>query len=147
MEETRIKKLLSEVKGGAVRYTQLPEEGFTDKQVLILDTMGLLSRVYGSAMWAYVGGGFGIGIHNTLEAAVYGIPVAFGVKYRKFKEACDLITLGVGCSVKNEQELQAWFDELKSDEDYLERLSALAKAYVGQHRGVTENVIKAIFSK
>jgi 3-deoxy-D-manno-octulosonic-acid transferase len=108
--------------------------------------MGMLSRVYGSAEWAYIGGGFGAGIHNTLEAAVYGIPVAFGVKYRKFKEACDLIALGCGCSVKNERELQMWFDELKSDKDYLARLSALAKVYVNQHRGVTERVVKTIFN-
>ena len=146
MEELRIKRLMSEIEGGAVRYTQLPEEGFADKQVLILDTMGLLSRVYGSAEWAYVGGGFGAGIHNTLEAAVYGLPVAFGVKYRKFKEACDLIALGVGRSVKNKRELQLWFDELKSDSDYLARLSVIAKVYVGQHCGTTEKVVKTIFS-
>ena len=147
IDEERINRFISEIDGGAVRYTQLPEEGFEDNQVLVLDTMGLLSRVYGSAEWAYVGGGFGAGIHNTLEAVVYGIPVAFGVKYRKFKEACDLIALGVGRSVKNERELQAWFDELKNDCDYLARLSAIAKVYVGQNRGTTENVIKAIFSK
>ena len=144
MEESRIERILREVKGGAVRYTQLPSD-FANKQVLILDTVGLLSRVYGSAEWAYIGGGFGAGIHNTLEAAVYGMPVAFGRKYRKYKEACDLIELGVGRSVKNEYELQVWFDELKGDTDYLARLSALAKVYVGQHRGATEKVVKSIF--
>lgn len=144
MEEARIERILREVKGGAVRYTQLSEVDFADKQVLVLDTIGLLSRVYGSAEWAYVGGGFGAGIHNTLEAAVYGLPVVFGTKYRKFKEACDLIELGVGRSVKNEHELKAWFDELKSDADYLARLSALAKTYVGHHRGATEKIVKEI---
>ena len=144
MEESRIERLLREVKGGAVRYTQLPSD-FADKQVLILDTVGLLSRVYGSAEWAYIGGGFGVGIHSTLEAAVYGMPVAFGPRYHKFNEARDLIALGAGCSVKNGVELKAWFDELKSDSDYLARLSALAKVYVGQHCGATEKVVKSIF--
>ncbi len=144
MEESRIEHLLREVKGGAVRYTQLPSD-FTDKQVLILDTVGLLSRVYGSAEWAYIGGGFGVGIHSTLEAAVYGMPVAFGPRYHKFNEARDLIALGAGYSVKNGVELKAWFDELKSDSDYLARLSALAKVYVGQHCGATEKVVKSIF--
>ena len=144
MEESRIERILREVKGGAVRYTQLTED-FAEKQVLVLDTVGLLSRVYGSAEWAYVGGGFGAGIHNTLEAAVYGLPVAFGTKYRKFKEACDLIELGVGRSVKNEEELKVWFDELKSDADYLARLSALAKVYVNQNKNVTGKVVKSIF--
>ena len=145
MDEERIEHLLREVKGGAVRYTQLPDD-FAEKQVLVLDTIGLLSRVYGSAEWAYIGGGFGVGIHSALEAAVYGMPVAFGPKYGKFKEACDLIELGAGCSVENSEELKGWFDELKSDNDYLARLSALAKVYVNQHRGVTERVVKTIFN-
>ncbi len=145
MDEGRIERLMREVKGGVVRYTQLPSD-FSTAQVLVLDTMGLLSRVYGSAEWAYVGGGFGAGIHNTLEAAVYGLPVAFGPKYRKFKEACDLIGLGVGCSVKNKEDLNSWFNELKSDDDYRARLSAIAKVYVNQHRGVTEKVVKTIFN-
>lgn len=143
MDESRIERLLREVKGGAVRYTQLSGD-FTDKQVLVLDTIGLLSRVYGSAEWAYVGGGFGVGIHSTLEAAVYGMPVAFGANYRKFREACDLIELGAGRSVRSAEELKVWFDELKSDGDYLARLSALAKVYVGQHRGATEKIVKEI---
>ena len=143
MDESRIERLLREVKGGAVRYTQLPSD-FADKQVLVLDTIGLLSRVYGSAEWAYVGGGFGVGIHSTLEAAVYGMPVAFGTNYRKFREACDLIALGAGRSVRSAEELKAWFDELKSDKEYLARLSALAKVYVGQHRGATEKIVKEI---
>ena len=144
MEASRIQRIVREVKGGAVRYTQLPTD-FADKQVLVLDTVGLLSYVYGSAEWAYVGGGFGVGIHNTLEAAVYGLPVAFGTKYRKFKEACDLIELGIGRSVKNEAELKAWFNELKTDADYLVRLSAIAKVYVNQNKNVTEKVVKSIF--
>lgn len=143
MDESRIERLLREVKGGAVRYTQLSGD-FTDKQVLVLDTIGLLSRVYGSAEWAYVGGGFGVGIHSTLEAAVYGMPVAFGMNYRKFREACDLIALGAGRSVRSAEELKVWFDELKSDADYLARLSALAKVYVGQHRGATEKIVNEI---
>jgi 3-deoxy-D-manno-octulosonic-acid transferase len=143
MEESRIERLLREVKGGAVRYTQLPDD-FAEKQVLVLDTIGLLSRVYGSAEWAYVGGGFGVGIHSTLEAAVYGMPVAFGTNYRKFREACDLIALGAGRSVRSAEELKAWFDELKSDKEYLARLSALAKVYVGQHRGATEKIVNEI---
>ena len=143
MEESRIERLLREVKGGAVRYTQLPSD-FTDKQVFVLDTIGLLSRVYGSAEWAYVGGGFGVGIHSTLEAAVYGMPVAFGTNYRKFREACDLIALGASRSVRSAEGLKVWFDELKSDGDYLARLSALAKVYVGQHRGATEKIVNEI---
>lgn len=144
IDEARIERLMREVQGGAVRYTQLPQSNFTNKQVLILDTMGLLARTYGSAEWAYIGGGFGAGIHNTLEAVVYGLPVAFGPKYHKFKEACDLIELGVGRSVTSREELQGWFEELKHDYDYLARLAVVAKVYVGQHRGATEKIVKEI---
>lgn len=147
MEEERIERILREVKGGAVRYTKLSQSAAEEKQVLVLDTVGLLSRVYGSADWAYVGGGFGVGIHNTLEAAVYGLPVAFGPKYRKFKEACDLIDLGVGKSVKNEQELKGWFAPLRDDENRLTEISKIAKSYTTEHRGATERIAKAIFEQ
>ena len=144
MDEGRIERLLREVKGGAVRYTQLEQSNFADKQVLILDTIGLLSRVYGSADWAYVGGGFGAGIHNTLEAVVYGLPVAFGPKYRKFKEACDLISLGVGKSMADSAELKMWFDTLRDDSDKLAKIADLAKEYTLKQRGVTERLVKMI---
>ena len=144
MEEYRIDRILREVKGGAVRYSQLAQCDFKDKQVLVLDTVGLLSRVYGSAEWAYVGGGFGAGIHNTLEAAVYGLPVAFGPKYHKFKEACDLIALGVGKSVSNGCELISWFDSLRNNDKLLVEISEKAKRYTREQCGVTERVVKMI---
>ena len=145
MDEGRINKIIAATKAGAMRYTRCDATtDFGSTQVLILDTIGILSSVYSYAEWSYIGGGFGVGIHNTLEAAVYGMPVAFGPKYRKFKEACDLIALGAGRSVSSAEELKAWFDELKEDGDYLARLSALAKVYVGQHRGVTERIIEKI---
>jgi 3-deoxy-D-manno-octulosonic-acid transferase len=146
MDEARIERILREVKGGAVRYTQLSQCDSQDKQVLVLDTLGLLSRAYGSADWAYVGGGFGVGIHNTLEAAVYGLPVAFGPKYRKFKEACDLIALGVGTSVSKRSELQTWFNSLRDDAERLAEIAAIAKEYTAKQTGVTERVIKAILA-
>lgn len=144
MAEYRIDRILREVKGGAVRYSQLAQCDFKNKQVLVLDTVGLLSRVYGSAEWAYVGGGFGAGIHNTLEAAVYGLPVAFGPKYHKFKEACDLIALGVGKSVSNGCELISWFDSLRNNDKLLVEISEKAKRYTREQCGVTERVVKMI---
>ena len=87
MDEERIAKLAAAIKGGAVRYTQVSEDtDFENVQVLILNTVGILSSVYGYAEWGYIGGGFGVGIHNTLEAATFGLPIAFGPKYQKFKE-------------------------------------------------------------
>lgn len=147
IDEERISKLEQEVKGGAVRYTHLSQEESTDKQLLILDTIGLLSRVYGSADWAYIGGGFGAGIHNTLEAAVYGLPIAFGTKYHKFKEACDLISLGIAHSVRNSEELQQWFTSLRNNKAELDKIKALAKEYTSHHRGATVKIVDSIFTR
>ena len=82
MDESRINRLLAETLGGAVRYTQCTAEtSFDGKQLLVLDTVGILSSAYGYAEWGYIGGGFGVGIHNTLEAATFGLPIAFGPNY------------------------------------------------------------------
>jgi 3-deoxy-D-manno-octulosonic-acid transferase len=142
--EGHISKILSLCKKPVARISAMPDN-VAECRVLIVDCIGMLSAIYRYGSVSYIGGGFGVGIHNTLEAAVYGLPVAFGPKYRKFKEAHDLIALGAGRSVKSAEELKVWFEELKSDDDYLARLSALAKVYVGQHRGVTEKIIQAIF--
>lgn len=76
-----------------MRYTDESAD-YSSAEVLIIDCIGLLSAIYRYGKIAYIGGGFGVGIHNTLEAAVYGIPVIFGPKYRKFKEAVSLIQEG-----------------------------------------------------
>lgn len=110
MDESRINRLLAETLGGAVRYTQCTAEtSFDGKQLLVLDTVGILSSAYGYAEWGYIGGGFGVGIHNTLEAATFGLPIAFGPNYEKFKEARDLVTLGAATPIHSYEELKTWF--------------------------------------
>ena len=133
MDEGRIAHLMRDAKGGAVRYTQCDAATrFDDVQVLVLDTMGMLSSVYGSATWAYVGGGFGVGIHNTLEAATFGLPIAFGPNYGKFKEARDMVSLGCAVSVRTAGELAAWFAPLRDDEETLRRASRTARLHRAQ---------------
>ena len=113
MDESRINRLLAETLGGAVRYTQCTAEtSFDGKQLLVLDTVGILSSAYGYAEWGYIGGGFGVGIHNTLEAATFGLPIAFGPNYEKFKEARDLVTLGAATPIHSYEELKTWFTPL-----------------------------------
>ncbi len=146
MEEARINHLLEEVKGGAVRYTQREGVALADKQVLILDTIGILSSVYGSATWSYIGGGFGVGIHNTLEAATFALPIAFGPNYQKFKEAVDMVALGAATSVSDYEGLKAWFKPLYEDAECLAKASCAAKEYTSKHQGATEIIVKSIFS-
>lgn len=146
MEESRIARLLQETRGGAVRYTQCNETtDFGHTQLLVLDTVGLLASVYGTATWGYIGGGFGVGIHNTLEAATFGLPIVFGPNYKKFKEACDLISLGAARSIQNYEELAAWFAPLRDDAARLAEASRTARDYTQRHQGATRQIISTIF--
>jgi 3-deoxy-D-manno-octulosonic-acid transferase len=90
----------------AVRWTKKTNDSLSNASVLIVDTIGILSKIYRYADVAYIGGGFGVGIHNTLEAAAFGCPLLFGPNYTKFNEAIDLIKVGAAFSVSNAQELK-----------------------------------------
>ena len=148
MDEGRIARLIEETRGGALRYTQCtPRTGYGSRQLLILDTVGLLSSVYGYATWSYIGGGFGVGIHNTLEAATFGLPVAFGPNYEKFKEARDLVTLGAARSISDYEQLRDWFTPLRDNEVFLQKTSRIARDYTTRHQGATSIIIKTIFQE
>ena len=144
MEQTRMAKIEQTATGGAVRYTKI-EGDIADKQILILDTIGMLSSVYGYADFSYIGGGFGVGIHNTLEAATFGLPIAFGPNYQKFKEARDMIALGGATSVSNYEELSAWFAPLRDDEQHLKRVSQISKDYTTKNQGATDIFFEKVF--
>ena len=91
IDENHLVEIIRKLKRPYVRYTRADEKNVLKADCLIIDCFGLLSSIYRYGEIAYVGGGFGVGIHNTLEAAVYGIPVIFGPKYQKFMEATQLI--------------------------------------------------------
>ena len=146
MENSRIERIIAQTKGGAVRYTQCNEESdFSKTQVLILDTIGILSSVYGYATWSYIGGGFGVGIHNTLEAATFGLPIAFGPNYQKFKEARDMVALGAATKVESAEDLSAWFAPLRDDKSALQRAGSAAKSYTQRNQGATSLIMKIVF--
>ena len=148
MEEERINKIIETTRGGAVRYTACNEQStFDNVQVLILDTIGILSSVYGYASWSYIGGGFGVGIHNTLEAATFGLPIAFGPNYKKFKEARDMVALGAATKVESAAELRDWFTPLRDDEEHLKRVSTTAKDYTSKNQGATSLIMKIVFQQ
>ena len=147
MDEARMRRLEREIKGGAVRYTHSSKSSdFNGIQVLILDTIGLLSSAYSYARWAYIGGGFGVGIHNTLEAATFGLPIAFGPNYRKFREACDMIERGAASSITTASELMAWFAPIKEEGEALQKASSSARDYTKEHCGATDTIMSVIFS-
>ncbi|MBE8721694.1 3-deoxy-D-manno-octulosonic acid transferase [Sphingobacterium pedocola] len=110
-------------------------------QILIIDNIGMLSSLYCYGDVAYIGGGFGAGIHNTLEAATYGIPVIFGPKYGKFQEAVDLVTLMAAFSVTNYNELQGIFLSFQ-EQERRQLYGEAAGAYVKQRAGATQIIMK-----
>ncbi len=150
MEQERIASLQSRITHTALRYTEYVERAddaaVASAQVLILDTVGILSSVYSYAEWAYIGGGFGVGIHNTLEAATFGLPLAFGPNYQRFKEACDMISIGVASSVNDAESLRAWFEPLRDDAALLAERSMRIREYTVKHQGATDIFVKSVIS-
>jgi 3-deoxy-D-manno-octulosonic-acid transferase len=124
----------------SVRFSNAAQATVADAQVLIIDNVGMLSRLYQYGEFAYIGGGFGKGLHNILEAACYGIPILFGDKnYEKFQEANDLINRGGAFPVTSYTDLIAQFEMLNVPENFL-LACEVTKAYVSENLGATEKV-------
>ena len=140
--EKHIQKIEQSV-GSSIRHSML-QEADTNKQTLIIDSIGKLSRLYRLADFAYVGGGFSDGIHNILEPAVYNLPVFFGNSYYlKYKEAVDLTDMGGAFPVANASQIS---DKLKKleDENYLQQTKKSIEKYVNTNRGAAEKVVALI---
>ena len=125
----------------SIRLSEMDIDSMQTNDCLIIDSFGLLSSIYRYGHVAYIGGGFGKGIHNTLEAAVYGIPVVFGPKYQKFKEAKNLIDCGGGVSVDNETSFTNYMINLISDPEQKKRAGKIAGEFVHNNAGATERIL------
>lgn len=146
MEIARITALMEKTKGGAVSYSEYAKTGDgTSRQMLVIDIIGILSSVYRYGNCAFIGGGFGAGIHNTLEAVTFGLPVAFGPNYHKFREARELIAEGVACPVADAGEAAVWLKGLRSDPVKYGQLREAAAEYIRSHEGATGIVMEGIF--
>lgn len=104
----------------------------------------MLSKIYRYATWCYIGGGFGKGIHNILEGAVYGKPVVFGPHYHKFAEAVRLIQLGGAFAVSDAAQLQTVFNKFIATKEFTERAGAVSKNFVSENAGATDAVMKQL---
>lgn len=140
---TYIESLL---KRPSVRLSEVLQDNhlLEGKDCLIVDSFGMLSSIYRYGTIAYIGGGFGAGIHNTLEAAVYGIPVLFGPRYQKFKEARDLIKVGGGFSISSEEKFTDKMDELLTNQQTLATAGKSAGNFVSGNAGATEQILKEV---
>ena len=144
VREERIKELTERLTCKYALYNEecgMRNEELKDVDVLVINTIGLLSSVYQYGQVAYIGGGFGVGIHNTLEAAAWGMPVVFGPNYKKFKEACELIECGAARSIATKEECFVALDEFF---ECNEGPANVATEYVASHVGATNLIYKNI---
>ena len=143
--EEHLKLILSLIKGKkVVRYTQTTPEEAADADVLIIDCFGLLSSMYNYGDVAYIGGGFGVGIHNTLEAAVWNMPVIFGPNNKKFQEAQGLLKSGGGFEINTYEDFSGLMTSLMNDETFLKQAGDKAGAFVAHLAGATDKVLASV---
>lgn len=146
IKESHLKEIEGKLQRPSIRYTQVSEENITKADCLIIDCFGLLSSIYRYGEIAYVGGGFGVGIHNVPEAAVYGVPVMFGPKNRKFREAQALLQLGGSFEIIDEASFKETLDRLLTDEDFLKARGRLAGEYISGNSGASDLIYKFVFN-
>lgn len=139
--KSHVDEIVKKLDGKAVLYTEATEENVCDANVLIIDCIGILSSVYQYGKISYIGGGFGRGIHNTLEAATFGLSVVFGPNYQKFKEAVELIEKGAAFTYNEYSEFEEIFDKLTTDKAYMEDRGKRASDYVGDNIGATKTIL------
>nr|MBP7471646.1 3-deoxy-D-manno-octulosonic acid transferase [Prevotella sp.] len=143
--EDHLKQILSLLKERkVVRYTQADEENVADADVLIIDCFGLLSSIYYYGEVTYVGGGFGVGIHNTLEAAVWNVPVIFGPNNKKFQEAQGLLKSGGGYEITNYDDFEQLMSSLSDNEKILKESGRKAGAFVESLSGASDKILSKI---
>lgn len=145
IHEDHLKSIEAGISRTYGRYSQIDVDQSTVLDCLIIDCFGLLSSIYRYGDIAYVGGGFGVGIHNTLEAAVYGIPVLFGPKHEKFAEAKALLATGGAVCLHDEDALQSTLSTLIQDEDVRLDMGKKAGEMVKKGSGGTNIVMKHLF--
>ena len=143
--EEHLKLILSLIKGKkVVRYTQTTPEEAAEADVLIIDCFGLLSSMYNYGDVAYIGGGFGVGIHNTLEAAVWNMPVIFGPNNKKFQEAQGLLKSGGGFEINTYEDFSGLMSSLMNDEAFLKQAGDKAGTFVAHLAGATDKVLASV---
>jgi 3-deoxy-D-manno-octulosonic-acid transferase len=134
------------LKTPVICYTEATEESAMNKQVMIVDTIGILSSIYKYADLSYIGGGFGVGIHNTLEAAIFGMPIVFGPNYQKFNEAKTMVSLGIAFPINNFPSLNSIFDQLLSDNEKRNLITEECSSFISQNLGASQIILNKVFN-
>ena len=146
IDESHLQQIETLLKGRKVlRYTKVGDTtDLQNAEVLIIDCFGLLSSIYNYGEVAYVGGGFGVGIHNLLEAAVWNVPVFFGPNNQRFQEAQDLKSGGGGLEIVSNADFTAKMNHLIADTEYMQKTAKAAGEYVSRHAGALDKVMQSV---
>jgi 3-deoxy-D-manno-octulosonic-acid transferase len=144
IKSEHINKLVASIRKKTILSSEVKDKNLAGYDVLIVDTIGLLTKIYSYANIAYVGGGFATGLHNTLEPAVFGIPVIIGPRYRGFKEAEDLVNLGGILVATSIPEYGKLIQNLLGDRDYTEKVGAINGDYVTKNKGASLQIMEYI---
>ena len=147
VNDTHIQEIEQKLTTPALRYSKATLQNVQNYRVLIIDGYGLLSSIYRYATVAYVGGGFGVGIHNVPEAAVYGIPVIIGPNHQRFAEAVALMENG-GCkSIENAEDFSAIMDDFLENPSHITAAGSAAGHYINQNAGATPVIYQHVFAQ
>ena len=144
VNDSHMKEIMSKLQRPCIRYTQATEENVQQADCLIIDCYGLLSSIYRYGEISYIGGGFGVGIHNVLEAAVYSIPVIFGPNNKKFREAQHLLANKGGFEINGYEDFEVLMDKFLTDEAYLQASGQAAGDYVKNNSGAMEKIMDCV---
>jgi 3-deoxy-D-manno-octulosonic-acid transferase len=147
VSEENTKHIMSLFDNKVVQYSKFSTTFAPDKNILIVDAYGLLTSLYQYGFIAIVGGGFGVGIHNVLEAATFGMPVIFGPNYTKFKEANDMVDLHCAFPVQNIEDFNTVMNHLLHDPLLVSKISQTASDYVKNNVGATRKILDKVFDR
>ncbi len=143
VDEGHVQALMRQIERPAIRYSEAEGRDLADTRVLVIDNVGILSRLYRYGRIAYIGGGFGRAIHNTLEPMAFGLPVLFGPRYAGFAEAEYLVSSGGGRSIRSAEELIAAFDQLCREAQW-EESHRKVQAYIEAGTGATQRIMDGL---
>lgn len=146
IHKENILRIRKEIEKSSVTYSTLIKNPDIRAEVLIIDNIGILSSIYRHGNIAYVGGGFGKGIHNILEPATFGMPVVFGPNYKKFREACELVEKGGAIPVTNYSDLKRILDKLILETEAHRKAGDISKEYIKNNLGSTQLIVDKLLN-
>ena len=147
VEKKRVQKLKESWGDKAILYSEVTVANIEEYQVLIIDNIGMLSQIYSYADIAVIGGGFGAGIHNILEAATFGMPILFGPRFAKFNEAVELVKRKGAHEVNDQGSFNKVMDRFTQSEDERNHCGEICKAYVSEQLGATQRIVDYLMSR